>query len=414
VRRSFCYDLILTNLAGLVPIIRQNAIPLFSEQDLSALVQGQMEKAYIEVAGKDADELLSIPVEDQVEIIVAHFRLNLPTLREDLACSGEPKETTLQVQDYGRQISVPAIAYQITIPFEGDTGLFRHFPATRTLMHPLATLAHRELVMTLVGYNVTADDINQEIDKTTGAIKQFLEWQRPQVEACNIEIRESARRKIEERKDRILQSRRIAAALRYPLRRRDDAPLTYVSSELRRTIAPARKIASQSSAHSFTPEPTIEEAEYQHILKIMGDMALMMERSPRTFAKLDEEEIRDHFLLQLNGHYEGSATGETFNAAGKTDILVREGNRNLFIGECKIWEGSKKFLQGIEQLLSYLTWRDTKSAIIVFSRTRTSRRCLKASRRTSKSILTKSVAPRLRDRLGSGTSSEIPRTTVEK
>src|SRR5262249_10958172 len=95
-------------------------------------------------------------------------------------------------------------------------------------------------------------------------------------------------------------------------------------------------------------------------LKVMGDMALMMERSPRTFAKLEEEEIRDHFLLQLNGHYEGSATGETFNAAGKTDILVREGNRNLFIGECKIWHGSNKFAEAIDQLLGYLTWRDTK------------------------------------------------------
>src|SRR5262249_55009856 len=67
-------------------------------------------------------------------------------------------------------------------------------------------------------------------------------------------------------------------------------------------------------------------------------------------------------------HYEGSATGETFNAAGKTDILVREGNRNLFIGECKIWHGSNKFAEAIDQLLGYLTWRDTKSALIVFSR----------------------------------------------
>jgi hypothetical protein len=188
------------------------------------------------------------------------------------------------------------------------------------------------------------------------------------VDACNREIRESARSKIEERKARILQSRNIAASLRYPLRRRADAPPTYISSQLKRTITPARKVASPSVGQSFTPEPTIDESEYRHILNVMGDMALMMERSPRTFAKLDEEEIRDHFLLQLNGHYEGSATGETFNAEGKTDILVREGNRNLFIGECKIWEGSKKFAEAIDQLLGYLTWRDTKSALIVFSR----------------------------------------------
>src|ERR1700683_160354 len=130
----------------------------------------------------------------------------------------------------------------------------------------------------------------------------------------------------------------------------------------------AREKTSFSHRESVTLEPTIDEAKYQHILKVMGDMALMMERSPRTFAKLQEEEIRDHFLLQLNGHYEGSATGETFNAAGKTDILVREGNRNLFIGECKNWQGSQKLLDAINQVLNYLTWRDTKSAIMIFSR----------------------------------------------
>jgi hypothetical protein len=79
---------------------------------------------------------------------------------------------------------------------------------------------------------------------------------------------------------------------------------------------------------------------YQHILEIISGMALMMERSPRTFTKLHEEEIRDHFLLQLNGHYKGRATGETFNGAGKTDILVREKDKNLFIGECKIWKST--------------------------------------------------------------------------
>jgi len=32
---------------------------------------------------------------------------------------------------------------------------------------------------------------------------------------------------------------------------------------------------------------------------------------------------------------QGKATGETFNRARKTDILLREGDRNVFIAECK-------------------------------------------------------------------------------
>jgi len=328
-----------------MPLIPQNAIPLFSERDLGELIREQIEKAHNEVEKKEPDEVLNTPVEDQVDIIVAHFQLILPTLREDIARSDDPRETTVRLTDHGRQISVAATIYQIRIPFDGHQGLFRHSPATRSSILPFAALDHQQLVINFVAYDVTAQDVNQEIDKTVSTIKQFLEWQRPEVDACNREIRTTARSKIEERKARILQSRKIAASLRYPLRRRDDAPLTYVSSELRRKITPERKTVSSPVDQSFTPEPTIDEMEYQHILKVMGDMALMMERAPLTFAKLGEEEIRDHFLLQLNGHYEGSATGETFNAEGKTDILVREGNRNLFIGECKIWDGSKKFAE---------------------------------------------------------------------
>jgi hypothetical protein len=96
-------------------------------------------------------------------------------------------------------------------------------------------------------------------------------------------------------------------------------------------------------------------------------MTLVIERSPSVFSKMPEETLRDHYLVQLNGQYE-SATGETFNAEGKTDILVRDGNRNVFIAECKIWYGPKTITEALGQLLSYLTWRDTKSALLVFSR----------------------------------------------
>jgi hypothetical protein len=122
----------------------------------------------------------------------------------------------------------------------------------------------------------------------------------------------------------------------------------------------------------YKPEPILDEKEYQHILDVLKSMSLVIERNPSSFATLDEETIRDHFLLQLNGHYEGSATGETFNAMGKTDILIRVENRNVFIAECKFWRGPKGFDEAIDQVLSYLTWRDSKCAFLVFNKTKDS------------------------------------------
>ncbi|AWQ04280.1 hypothetical protein B9G73_05835 [Bordetella bronchiseptica] len=108
--------------------------------------------------------------------------------------------------------------------------------------------------------------------------------------------------------------------------------------------------------------------QYEQALKIMQDMAVVMERSPRAFKSMNEEALRQHFLVQLNGQFEGKATGETFNMEGKTDILLREGDRNVFIAECKIWKGPKAFDEAINQLLGYATWRDGKAAILLFNR----------------------------------------------
>jgi hypothetical protein len=110
----------------------------------------------------------------------------------------------------------------------------------------------------------------------------------------------------------------------------------------------------------------ITEEGYKDILDIIRSMSMLMEKSPKTFAKLNEEEIRDHFLMHLNNYFEGQVTGETFNGEGRTDILIRVDDMNVFIAECKFWRYPKAFLEAIDQLFRYATWRDTKTAILIF------------------------------------------------
>lgn len=61
---------------------------------------------------------------------------------------------------------------------------------------------------------------------------------------------------------------------------------------------------------------------------------------------------------------------ETFNGQGKTDILLNVQGKVVFIAECKFWGGPKSLADAIDQLLSYLSWHDTKAAVIVFHRGR--------------------------------------------
>ncbi|MER9140302.1 hypothetical protein NKI20_29315 [Mesorhizobium sp. M0830] len=178
------------------------------------------------------------------------------------------------------------------------------------------------------------------------------------------QIEKPARAYFEKRREELLRSKGLVASLGFPMKKRPDAPRTFLAPEVRRKVVPVRP----PTTAPFKPEPALDEKEYANILNIMENMTKVMERSPHTFVNMGEEDIRQHYLVQLNSQYEGQASGETFNYEGKTDILIRSEGRNIFIAECKFWHGGKGFAETVDQLLSYLSWRDTKTAVVIFNR----------------------------------------------
>jgi hypothetical protein len=137
-------------------------------------------------------------------------------------------------------------------------------------------------------------------------------------------------------------------------------------------LPPARKVIPiPPTAKSTDVTPVLEMKAYDDILSTITAMAHGIERSPKTFEGMNEEDIRIVLLIGLNAIYEGMATGETFNGAGKTDILIRVADKTIFIAECLVWDGEAKLRQKLDdQLLKYVIWRDTKAALIVFNRTK--------------------------------------------
>src|SRR5262249_41569941 len=101
-------------------------------------------------------------------------------------------------------------------------------------------------------------------------------------------------------------------------------------------------------------------------LQTVYETGKVFERLPNTYRDKDEEDLRDHLILMLEPRFEGTTTGETFNKSGKTDILIRYEKKNVFVAECKFWGGAARHAKTIDQILSYLTWRDSKTAIIYF------------------------------------------------
>ncbi|AMN42817.1 hypothetical protein [Rhodoplanes sp. Z2-YC6860] len=345
---------------------------LFNQRDLADTMSQQEGKIEWIVNDRMDDALLATPTEDLVEHVYKQTFIPPLTIYREQGVSRVPQAIGSYLDEDGhtRHSLDNGFKFEVAFPFIGARGMFNHWiPNT-----PGATILKAKIeegnptgsvLIAVYGEDLTQEAVKQEIDGQITKIIAYVLAQNVILHAFNEDLRTKTREYVEKRKRQILNARHIAASLGYQMVRREDAPPTYITQELQRIITP-RLITPPRNGVTFDPEPTIDEGEYQHILEVLSGMARLMERSPRTFAKLKEEEIRDHFLLQLNGHYKGNASGETFNRSGKTDILVREKDRNLFIGECKIWSTEQGIKDAVDQLLDYLTWRDTKAALVVF------------------------------------------------
>lgn len=118
-------------------------------------------------------------------------------------------------------------------------------------------------------------------------------------------------------------------------------------------------------------ELSLSNNGYNEIIDHINQYGINLEKQSSLISKLDEEGLRAMFLPHLNliskGH---SATGETFNKHGKTDILIQDNDgNNVFLAECKIWKGESELRKAIDQLMTrYVGWRDTATALIVFNK----------------------------------------------
>jgi hypothetical protein len=345
---------------------------LFCTYDLAQSLGNATQSMRQEVEGLDANKLLNTAPDDLKRYLVDKYKVEPIRLRrEDWYADHQDAPVDVRhdqmrwIEDRSRPALVPGERTEVRVPFDGDPELFYSQPNTMSSSPPRAVIEGSEVVLRYEFPSDAPREVRPLVEQTLTEIEQYLGWQESLIEAHNNGLSGAAEQAIQQRRDRLLAQSQRAAALGIPVRRRDDAPRTYAIPTARKKAVPSMPVASTAP---FNPEPTWAMEQYEQALNIMQDMALVMERSPEAFKGMDEEALRQHFLVQLNGQFEGKATGETFNMSGKTDILLREGERNVFIAECKFWKGPKGFGEAIDQLLGYATWRDSKTAILVFNR----------------------------------------------
>lgn len=272
----------------------------------------------------------------------------------------------------GEQIVVAGTQLDIAMHFSGDPMLWRIRASTFSMSgYPKINIKDDKITFSVNFADDSADPerLKQQIESNVKSLAGAVQNLQRDVENHNRTAPNQIKAALERKRQKAQTATNALAGLGIPFKRKDNPPTFTVPTT--RRVTPAKR-PPKVPTEKYEPEPVLDMSEYEHILEVIKSMGLVIERSPSSFATLDEEAIRTHFLLQLNGHYEGSATGETFNAVGKTDILIRVENKNIFIAECKFWRGPKGFSEAVDQLLSYLSWRDSKCALLIFNKNKDS------------------------------------------
>ncbi len=353
---------------------------LFNQVDWYSFQRKRKEDIAYEIQGIEGDRLLNTSVEDLCDYLEEKYRFDVAALHkehieadsreEQIDVSQDPRR---HIMDRSRRFYITGTCIEVTVPFSGDPQTFSIQPTSFTLNPPKGDVRSNSLFFSISGIDMESEQVRSQIDRTLADVESYLESLRSDADSFNQEIRKVAFGLIEQRREKLLADRNLVSSLGFSLKERDGKYKTFVTPDVLRKITPVMPTAGKEP---YRPEPALGMDDYEHILSVMVNMSSVMERNPSAFNTLSEDALRSHFLVQLNGHYEGNATGETFNYEGKTDILVRVDGKNIFIAECKYWAGKKKLMDTIDQLLGYASWRDTKVAIVIFNRNKNFSRVL--------------------------------------
>lgn len=352
-------------------VVRRESFQLFPEVPLDKWLKEQRDALVGEIGALSTAVTDVELVEKFKKVLLEKYRVELPKLngvtsRDRVEEKDDVKQSLLPG---GRKVPQPykRITCAIYIPFEGDPEFFRRRAQQSQQIKPYVSIGDGKIRVEIdvpldsrEGQNFNAHLIDVET-LVRENIATNLRFMLPQITQYNDNLDGLISGKLETRLSqlRVLQIAEETAP--FPLLERPNPPQLYQTPKEPEPIV----IHSANSVFGTPHYSELAQDVYDRIIDIMSSMSRIMEYSPIAFAHLDEEQIRMHFVLMLNGHFMGRVTAESF-ILGHTDILISEEGLAIFVAECKIWKGAVQLKKAIAQLLGYLTWRENKTALLIF------------------------------------------------
>ena len=329
------------------------------------------------------DQFLSSSSEQIREHLLSQLRLDYLTIYEDRIEQKliQGKRVTRDRFTYdlapGEILEVPTLEMIVKLPYSGPYDLWGYRPSMLTYNPPRGDVTPVSSTTGIGFVTLTAmidaqtqdpEQLQREINSLLQSIRNQIVNQKANIDQFNnIELPRIIDENVALRRKNYKRFFAAAEKLKLPITLKADAPpLKPIVIEKRgiKTLPPATMSASAP------PDPGITDHTYEQILQAVRNQGRQFERTPATYVKHDEEELRDIIWGNLSTHFGKDVNGEAFSRSGKTDIRIDDSGRAAFIAECKIWRGPKEIQAAVDQLLGYLRWRDCKTALIVFNKDR--------------------------------------------
>jgi hypothetical protein len=309
----------------------------------------------------------STEVNTLVEALKEEFTIYPLDVKE--AKPSEPIETKMDSANmYGETYKKKVIKVEVIIPFAGNRDLFDCMPSTSTVVYidRSVSIHSAHVSATILLDDLDPNQYKNALDKIIRDLTINIPRINSEIAPWNNELEQNVKQLLEQRKGVV--SKKFDFMEKIGLKVNPKSNDFMIPPPVAKKTIPV-PVSETSKSVKKEIVPILQEEVYKDIKEVLYNVGKAIERKPSIYLNKQEEDLRDVFLLFLETRYESTGgVGEAFNKKGKTDILLKyaKDGSNLFVAECKFWKGQKKLFEGINQLLGYLTHRDSKTALMIF------------------------------------------------
>ncbi|WP_295664381.1 hypothetical protein [uncultured Mucilaginibacter sp.] len=223
-----------------------------------------------------------------------------------------------------------------------------------------------EFTIDIKGYAFNRDDtwVINEVQRLKQYVYNHIHIIETEVTTENAMLLQKIKALIEGRKTKLTADKEkynsLFKQIGIPIKKKDDDVVKRIQLDTQPLVQKVKPNPTQPENYSIKREDVLA------IIHILDNQGSQFEKTPASFENSGENDFRNILLVGLNTVFQGKATGETFNAKGKSDIYLNIAKGNILVCECKIWGGQKLYGETIDQLLGYLTWRENYGIMITF------------------------------------------------